>query len=216
MKSFTAIAALVAVVPALVSADLLVNTPTSVVQCEPAQFTWQDGTPPYFLTLIPAGQPSASPLKDFGTQTGTSYTWKADLAANTNFDIALKDSTGATVYSSQVTIQTSSDSSCVNSTVEETGSSSSSGSSGSSVSTSSSTTSTSASDSTSPTSSTRSSSASSGSSASGSAASASGSASSTASSSASTASSSSAASGGFSIPAFGLAGVMGLVGAALF
>ncbi|KAI0701200.1 hypothetical protein BC835DRAFT_1265345 [Cytidiella melzeri] len=71
---------------------------------EPAQITWQGGAPPYYVSLIPAGQPSASPIKQFDQQNGNSLTWTVDLDPGTAFTTELKDSTGAVVYSGEQTI----------------------------------------------------------------------------------------------------------------
>jgi len=112
---------ILAVILPLVSA-FTVNTPTATVVCEPLQFTWSaDGSqPPYYLSLIPAGQPSASPLKQFPTQDGTSYTWdKVTLGVGTSFTVSLKDSHGQQVYSAPATVQDGGDSSCVNRDVKE-------------------------------------------------------------------------------------------------
>ncbi|KAI5479495.1 hypothetical protein MNV49_003437 [Pseudohyphozyma bogoriensis] len=93
-----------------------INTPTSLIVCEPSAITWTGGTEPYYITVIPAGEPSETPYESFPTQTGTSYTWTVDIAAGLNVSLALKDSTGTSVYSSNVVIQAGSSTSCVNST----------------------------------------------------------------------------------------------------
>ncbi|KAL5485728.1 hypothetical protein ACEPAI_6769 [Sanghuangporus weigelae] len=120
MKSFAAIA-LFASLAAQVFA-LTVNTPPSIVQCQPVLLTWTDGTAPYFPSIIPGGQVSATPLKSFDSTSATQLTWNVDIAAGTSITIALRDSTGAQVYSDAVTIASSSDSSCVNSSVSVSGS----------------------------------------------------------------------------------------------
>ncbi|OJA18174.1 hypothetical protein AZE42_05302 [Rhizopogon vesiculosus] len=187
MKFATIFAALVSVVPAAYA--LTVNTPANVVECQPTMFTWSGGQEPYYLTLIPGGQSTAAAIKSFPTQTGTSYTWNVDLQANTLFTIALKDSTGATAYSDIVTIEPGSIT-CVNTSVDEGG-----------ASTGTATGATTAGGATSA-----------AASASGTTSKASG----TSSGSASTATSSGAASSLFVSSAMGVAGVMGLLGAALF
>ncbi|KIJ67062.1 hypothetical protein HYDPIDRAFT_109062 [Hydnomerulius pinastri MD-312] len=123
MKFITLISALAAIVPAVL-AQMTINTPPSVVTCEPTQFTWSGGQSPYYLSLVPAGQTTAAPLKQFATQSGTSYTWNVDLQAGTSFTISLKDSTGNTAYSDIVTIQAGATTSCVNTSVQESGGSS--------------------------------------------------------------------------------------------
>ncbi|KDR76330.1 hypothetical protein GALMADRAFT_247719 [Galerina marginata CBS 339.88] len=111
MKYFTTISAFVSVIPGILS--LTINTPTSVVQCQPQMLTWADGTAPYYITIIPAGQPGAAPIKSFDTQTGKSLTFTVDIKGGTQVGFALKDSTGATAYTDSVTIQPSTDASCM-------------------------------------------------------------------------------------------------------
>ncbi|KAF8639414.1 hypothetical protein AX17_001505 [Amanita inopinata Kibby_2008] len=111
-KFFATAIALVSLVPGIVS--LMVNTPASLVQCQPTKITWADGEPPYYLSILPGGQVAAAPLKMFGPQTGNSYTWVADMPPNQPITIALKDSTGDSAYTDQVLIQPSNDQSCMN------------------------------------------------------------------------------------------------------
>ncbi|KJA22881.1 hypothetical protein HYPSUDRAFT_138475 [Hypholoma sublateritium FD-334 SS-4] len=103
MKYFVATAALVSVIPGIVS--LTINTPY------PQLLSWTDGVGPYYLSIIPGGQPSAPSLKSFDTQSGNSITWNTDIPAGTSVTFALKDSTGATAYTDTVTIQKSADNS---------------------------------------------------------------------------------------------------------
>jgi len=123
MKFIALITAFASVLPAVLGqGQMTINTPPSAVECEPTMFNWSGGTAPYYLSLIPGGQASASPLKEFPTQTGTSYTWLVDLQANIGFTISLKDSTGQTAFSDIVTVQPGSDTSCVNAVIQEGGS----------------------------------------------------------------------------------------------
>ncbi|KAI0806016.1 hypothetical protein BC629DRAFT_1136901 [Irpex lacteus] len=103
MKSIAAFVVVACVAPAIM-AQMMVNSLTDVVHCQPAQLTWQGGVPPYFPSIIPAGQPSAAPLKQFEQQNGNSLTWTVDLPVGTAFTTQLKDSTGAVVYSGEQTI----------------------------------------------------------------------------------------------------------------
>ncbi|KAH9912808.1 uncharacterized protein B0H18DRAFT_1210134 [Fomitopsis serialis] len=197
MKYFASLAAFAAVVPALVS-GLTVNTiTTGVNECEPVLFTWNGGVAPYFLSLVPNKDTSAAAIKNFGQISGTSYTWTVDLAQGTSFTTVLKDSTGANALSDQQTVASGSGTSCVNTSVTE---------SGGSVGTASATAATNGA-STAAASTT-------GASAAKSSGSASGSASSSAAKTSSTNSSNGA--GRTSVGAFGLTALMGLVGAALF
>ncbi|KAI0314609.1 hypothetical protein OF83DRAFT_435277 [Amylostereum chailletii] len=113
-----AFSALVALVPAAV-AQMTINTPPSVVECEPVQFAWNGGSPPYYLSLVPDGQPAGPALKQFPKQSDTSYTWMDDLPAGTAFNVALKDSTGVQAFSAPVTVQKGTDQSCLNTKVDE-------------------------------------------------------------------------------------------------
>jgi len=186
MKSFITAAALVALIPSVMG--LTIDSPQNVVECQPFQFTWSGGTPPYFLSLIPSA--GADPIKQFPQQTGTTFTWTVDLQANTNFIAALKDNTGTQAFAAQASIISGSDTSCLNTAVQDSGTG---GASGGAASTS----------------------APSGS-ASATGGSTTGKATGTASGSASTPTSSTGAALGSSVSAFGVAGVFGLVGAVLF
>ncbi|WVW84783.1 hypothetical protein I302_106818 [Kwoniella bestiolae CBS 10118] len=107
------------------SGDITVNTPPSLVQCQPASLSWSGGTGPYIVAVIPGGQPTAAALKTISdSESGTSLTWTVDVAANTEITIKLTDSTGAIQYSSPVTIQSGSDSCLSSSGSSASGSSS--------------------------------------------------------------------------------------------
>ncbi|WWD04970.1 hypothetical protein V865_003041 [Kwoniella europaea PYCC6329] len=108
------VALLGAAVAQQTSGDITVNTPASLVQCQPAAISWTGGTGPYIISVIPGGQPSAAALETINdNESGNSLTWTVDIAANTEITIKLTDSTGAIQYSSPVTIQSGSDS-CLN------------------------------------------------------------------------------------------------------
>jgi hypothetical protein len=51
---------------------------------------WRGGTAPYFLSIIPGGQVSAAALIDFGTISGTSLTWTANITAGTSYVLKSK------------------------------------------------------------------------------------------------------------------------------
>jgi hypothetical protein len=119
MKYFTAIAALISLIPGILG--MTINTPTNVVQCQPILLSWTGGTAPYYISVLPGGQPTAPALKTFPTQNGNSLTWIVDIAGNQPLTFAAKDSSGVVAYSDIVTTQTSSDSSCVNASVSASG-----------------------------------------------------------------------------------------------
>lgn len=103
--SLTSFVILAAAIAAAAAQQLTVNTPTSVVHCLPVQLTWSGGQPPYYVSLLPGGQPTASPIADLGQQTGTSLSWKATIPANTPVTVQIRDSTGTLNYSDQFTVQ---------------------------------------------------------------------------------------------------------------
>ncbi|KAK7690774.1 hypothetical protein QCA50_005873 [Cerrena zonata] len=202
MKFLAIAAALVSVVPALAQDKLTVNTISGIVNVvQPIQFTWSGGQAPYFLSLIPAGQPSAAAIKQFDTQQGTSFTWNVDLPAGSTFSISLKDSLGTQAFSDIETVNSGPDSACLtaSASVSETGSSGSVATSAGGASSA-------------PAAST------SGSTAASSGASSAGSSASRTASTTASASATAQNNGALAVAAntFGIAGLMGLVGAALF
>ncbi|CAE6384924.1 unnamed protein product [Rhizoctonia solani] len=96
-----------------VQADPTINTPASLVQCQPALITWSAVNSPIWLSIIPGGNPGATPIADFGKLSGTSFTWIVDIPHGTSVTCQLRDAAGAVAYSAPLTIQTSPDSSCI-------------------------------------------------------------------------------------------------------
>ncbi|KAG9078356.1 hypothetical protein FS749_009661 [Ceratobasidium sp. UAMH 11750] len=111
MLVFTSLLVFVAFVAA--QADPSINTPPAMVQCQPAQINWVASRTPVFISVIPGGQAGAAPLHDFGQQSGNSLTWVVNIPAPTQITLQLRDGTGALAYSAPITIQPSSDSSCL-------------------------------------------------------------------------------------------------------
>ncbi|KAF6754457.1 hypothetical protein DFP72DRAFT_848265 [Ephemerocybe angulata] len=143
MKSFAAqlVAVSLAVSGALAQT---VNTPANAVVCQPLQITWSGGTPPYFLSILPGNQPSAAAIRDFGTVTGTSFTWNpVNLPAGTLIGINLRDSTGTLAQSAAFPVNPGTDDKCLTATTTSSTSTTSttSGSTSSTTSTTSTTTS---------------------------------------------------------------------------
>ncbi|KAK7454660.1 hypothetical protein VKT23_011413 [Stygiomarasmius scandens] len=120
MKFLVAAAAAASLLPTIFG--LTINTPSGVVQCQPSLLSWSDGTAPYFLSILPGGQVSATALKSFDSTNATSITWTVDIAAGTSITLQIRDSTGTVAYSDVVTIQSSSDDSCVSSSTAASGS----------------------------------------------------------------------------------------------
>ncbi|KAF8199611.1 hypothetical protein BJ912DRAFT_949665 [Pholiota molesta] len=114
MKSFFASLSVVASLAAVVSAQTFtINSIQNVVVCEPTLITWTGGQAPYFLSILPAGQPNASPLVDLGQQNGSSVTWLANLGVGTSGFLDLRDNTGVLAQSGTFTVLTGSNTTCV-------------------------------------------------------------------------------------------------------
>ncbi|KAI5479881.1 hypothetical protein MNV49_002439 [Pseudohyphozyma bogoriensis] len=77
---------------------------------------WSGGTAPYYVSVIPGGEASATAYETFPTTNDTSYTWTVDIGAGTAISLQVKDSTGTIAYSDEDTIQSGSDTSCVTTT----------------------------------------------------------------------------------------------------
>ncbi|WVQ65037.1 uncharacterized protein L199_003207 [Kwoniella botswanensis] len=101
---------------------LTINTPASLVQCQPASITFADGTAPYILAVIPGGEVSSAAIETIeDSATSSPVTWTVNLASGTYITLKLTDSTGTIAYSSPLTIQAGSSSSCLNSTAATSG-----------------------------------------------------------------------------------------------
>ncbi|SCV74244.1 BQ2448_6676 [Microbotryum intermedium] len=94
---------------------LTINTPTSLIECQPYAVTWSGGVSPYFISVLPGGQLSAPALATLGDQptTATSYTWTVNIAAGTSITLKVLDSAGNPAYAAMVTIQPGSSTSCL-------------------------------------------------------------------------------------------------------
>jgi len=100
--------------PSGAAGALLINTPPSLIECQPAALTFSGGSGPYFLSVLPGGQTSATPIEQFPQQaTAGSYTWVVNVPAGTAITLRLSDSTGSINYSAPVTIQSGSSNSCI-------------------------------------------------------------------------------------------------------
>ncbi|KAH9058374.1 hypothetical protein EDB87DRAFT_1685347 [Lactarius vividus] len=112
MNPFVLLTAFIALASALT-----VNTPASVVTCEPLKLTWDaaGSKSPFFLSIFPAGQPGVDALKQFPPQDGDNYTWgKVDLPPNTSLmAMAIKQ------FSAPATVRAGSNTNCANTEVVE-------------------------------------------------------------------------------------------------
>ncbi|KAH8924107.1 hypothetical protein BT69DRAFT_1280885, partial [Atractiella rhizophila] len=93
---------------------LVINTPSSAVECQPIAISFSGGTAPYYISVIPGGQPSAAALVQFPDQTAAgSITWTVNIAAGTAITFAIRDGDGSTNYSDQLTIQEGTSDTCL-------------------------------------------------------------------------------------------------------
>ncbi|CAD6574982.1 MAG: hypothetical protein CYPHOPRED_005553 [Cyphobasidiales sp. Tagirdzhanova-0007] len=95
----------------------LINTPPSLVECQPAAITFSGGQAPYIISVLPAGQVAAVPLEFLPSQPSAgTYTWQVNLAAGLNISLSIRDGTGALNYAAPLVIQPGTSSSCLNTT----------------------------------------------------------------------------------------------------
>ncbi|KDR76238.1 hypothetical protein GALMADRAFT_156343 [Galerina marginata CBS 339.88] len=130
MKSVFASVAAALLLASSSVAQLMVNTPLSVVVCQPTLLSWTAGTPPYFLRYVQMRMTCDNTLISpvAFSPTTLSLTWIANFSVGTTLGLNLRDTTGTLVQSAPFTIQSGSDLSCLNASGS---SSSSSGSAGS-------------------------------------------------------------------------------------
>ncbi|KAF8806957.1 hypothetical protein BYT27DRAFT_7100795 [Phlegmacium glaucopus] len=93
-------------------AQLMINTPSAAVVCQPLLIAWSGGV----CTILPGNQPSAPALVTFPSTNATSVTWLVDIAAQTSLGLDLRDSTGNLAQSAAFSVQPGPDSSCVGKT----------------------------------------------------------------------------------------------------
>uniref|UniRef100_A0A0W0FXC5 Secreted protein n=1 Tax=Moniliophthora roreri TaxID=221103 RepID=A0A0W0FXC5_MONRR len=127
MKFFATVS--FAALVAAVQAQVTINTPANLVECQPTLLTWTGGQAPYFLvrentetrdlwgastSFSSHGEnPSGPAIEQFPEQIGTSLTWVVDFPAGTSVGLLLRDSKGATSQSAAVTIQPGSSTDCL-------------------------------------------------------------------------------------------------------
>ncbi|KDE07321.1 hypothetical protein MVLG_02365 [Microbotryum lychnidis-dioicae p1A1 Lamole] len=102
-------------VSAALAQSLLINTPTSLIECQPYAVTWSGGMAPYYVSVLPGGQLSATALTTLDEQptTSTTYTWIVNIASGTTVTLKVLDSAGNSAFTAQVTIQAGSSNACL-------------------------------------------------------------------------------------------------------
>ncbi|KIJ62814.1 hypothetical protein HYDPIDRAFT_176263 [Hydnomerulius pinastri MD-312] len=93
-------------------AQLTINTPGNVVECQPTLLSWSGGTG----DILPGSTPTAAALENLGQQNSTSVTWTCNIAAGVSIGLTLRDSTGTVAQSAPFTINPGSSITCLNTT----------------------------------------------------------------------------------------------------
>ncbi|KAK9893646.1 hypothetical protein P389DRAFT_147671 [Cystobasidium minutum MCA 4210] len=85
--------------------------------CQPALISYSGGTPPYYISVLPAGEVAATPIMLLPDQdvAGT-YTWEVNLPEGINFTLSIRDGTGALNYNAPTVVQPGTSNDCVNAT----------------------------------------------------------------------------------------------------
>ncbi|KAM5535957.1 hypothetical protein V8D89_010397 [Ganoderma adspersum] len=119
MQSLSTCLVAAAMLVAAVNAQFQINTPASITQCVPTQFTWTGGSgeqsysPSRVMAIVPGGVPGAAALQQYSGLTGNSFSWSANITEGTSIGLQLTDSTGAIAQSAPVTIQSGPSNSCL-------------------------------------------------------------------------------------------------------
>ncbi|OJT05185.1 hypothetical protein TRAPUB_4010 [Trametes pubescens] len=100
-----------------VFADLQIYTPSPApTQCAPVTLQWSGGAPPYFLAIIGSGD-GAVAIQQYDGLFDTSFLWSTNITGGTSVEFTLTDITGTLAQSDLFVVQTSSDSTCLESSV---------------------------------------------------------------------------------------------------
>ncbi|KAF8575153.1 hypothetical protein K439DRAFT_760464 [Ramaria rubella] len=94
------------------AADLEIDTP-ALTQCQNATISYSGGQGSYGIYIVPSSDSCADSVVDIPIQNGTSYNWLVNIPAGSEVECLVEDSTGAEAWSGIVTVQNSSDASCV-------------------------------------------------------------------------------------------------------
>ncbi|KAL1410721.1 hypothetical protein Q8F55_001663 [Vanrija albida] len=99
---------------AVAQVNFSLNTPPAVTECQPTLLTWSGGKAPFILSAIPAAQISAPNLASIAEGVNEQqYSWTVNLPANTAITLKIVDATGATSYTSPITVLKGSSTSCL-------------------------------------------------------------------------------------------------------
>ncbi|KAM0751472.1 hypothetical protein T439DRAFT_355391 [Meredithblackwellia eburnea MCA 4105] len=90
-----------------------INTPTSLVECQPASLTWSGGSAPYWVSIVRGNSNGKDILFQFPSTQSTSVTWIVNMTAGTNVGLGIRDKSGTLNYSDAVTVQNGTSSDCI-------------------------------------------------------------------------------------------------------
>jgi len=88
------------------------NTPV-LNQCQTATSSWNPTKGPYNIIVVSAAKPCDEPLQDLGNTDKTSIKWTVTIPAQTVVEVSVADAIGNEVWSGEITVGPSSDSSCL-------------------------------------------------------------------------------------------------------
>jgi len=85
-------------------ADLVLDTPSSLTQCQNVTITWTPTSGPYNLIVVPTDDPCGDIIADLGDFDGTSASWNVNVTAGQSVTLSLEDSQGNEAWSGAVTV----------------------------------------------------------------------------------------------------------------
>ncbi|KAJ1307831.1 hypothetical protein OPQ81_001913 [Rhizoctonia solani] len=97
---------LVSAVIVFAQMDPSINTPTSLVQCQPAQLTWTASKTPISISVLAVNgaQVGTIPFVEFVELQGNSYTWAVTVQKDTHVALRLRDSQNTFAYSVKLSL----------------------------------------------------------------------------------------------------------------
>ncbi|EIW70712.1 hypothetical protein M231_02634 [Tremella mesenterica] len=86
------------------SPALIISTPDTLTQCQPATFSWSPTTSPYYLALLTSSDHSSSSILELDAQAYVpvpreTATWVVDVEEGTTVTVLVRDATGEVAFS---------------------------------------------------------------------------------------------------------------------
>lgn len=85
----------------------------ALTQCQDAVISYSGGQGHYNIYVLPSGDPCADTLVAIPEQAGMSYKWTVNIPALSRVELMVEDATTSEAWSGVITVQNSSDASCV-------------------------------------------------------------------------------------------------------